>query len=139
MAGWVVGLTARSVADSLWLATPPAPAERSSFGLLTRPLARKLYSWEDGCMKTTVDLPDELVVEIKVEAARQRKKLRELVPELLRAGLDARRSADVPEGKVMAKWLDEWVALGASATRGLPSQPTASEILAADRGRLERR
>ena len=35
--------------------------------------------------------------------------------------------------------LDEWVALGEAATRGLPRQPTASEILAADRGRLERR
>lgn len=90
-------------------------------------------------MKTTVDLPDELVVEIKIEAARQKKKLQELVQELLRAGLSARRTATAPEGEAMAKWLDEWVALGAAATRGLPSQPTATEILAADRGRLERR
>jgi hypothetical protein len=90
-------------------------------------------------MKTTVDLPDELVIEIKIEAARQKKKLQELVPELLRAGLSARRTAAAPEGEAMAKWLDEWVALGAAATRGLPPQPTATEILAADRGRLERR
>jgi hypothetical protein len=90
-------------------------------------------------MKTTVDLPDELVIEIKVEAARQKKKLQELVPELLRAGLSVRRSAAAPEGGAMAKWLDEWVALGAAATRGLPPQPTATQILSADRGKLERR
>ncbi|HVF60530.1 MAG TPA: hypothetical protein VNJ70_12060 [Thermoanaerobaculia bacterium] len=42
-------------------------------------------------MKTTIELPDELVVEIKIEAARQKKKLKELVPDLVRAGLGARR------------------------------------------------
>lgn len=90
-------------------------------------------------MKTTIDLPDELVMEIKIEAARQKKKLKELVPELVRAGLKVRRTATPPEGQAMAKWLDEWVALGEVATRGLPPQPTATEILSEDRGRLERR
>ena len=90
-------------------------------------------------MKTTIDLPDELVIEIKVEAARQKKKLKELVPELVRAGLSARLETSPPEGEAMAKWLDEWVELGESATRGLPAKPTATEILAEDRGRLERR
>lgn len=90
-------------------------------------------------MKTTIDLPDELVIEIKIEAARQKKKLKELVPELVRAGLSARRAAVAPEGQAMAKWLDEWMALGEAATLGLPPQPTATEILSEDRGRLERR
>ena len=90
-------------------------------------------------MKTTIDLPDALVIEIKIEAARQKKKLKELVPELVRAGLDVRRTTAPPDGQAMAKWLDEWVALGEAATRGLPSQPTATEILSEDRGRLERR
>ena len=90
-------------------------------------------------MKTTVELPDELITEIKIEAARQKKKLKELVPELVRAGLGARRAMTPPEGQAMAKWLDEWVALGESATRGLPARPTATEILAEDRGRLEKR
>jgi hypothetical protein len=90
-------------------------------------------------MKTTIELPDELVTEIKIEAARQKKKLKELVPELVRAGLSARRAAGPPEVRAMAKWLDEWVELGEAATRGLPAAPTATEILAADRGRLERR
>lgn len=90
-------------------------------------------------MKTTMDLPDELVVEIKIEAARQKKKLKELVAELVRAGLRTRRAVGPPEVQAMAQWLDEWVKLGEAATRGLPPKPSATEILAADRSRLERR
>jgi hypothetical protein len=90
-------------------------------------------------MKTTIELPDELVTEIKIEAARQKKKLKDLVPELVRAGLSARRAVGPPEVQAMAQWLDEWVKLGEAATRGLPAKPAATEILAADRGRLERR
>lgn len=90
-------------------------------------------------MKTTIDLPDELVTEIKIEAARQRKKLKELVPELVRAGLSSRRAAAPAETEAMERWLAEWLELGEQATRDLPPGPTATEILAADRGRLERR
>lgn len=90
-------------------------------------------------MKTTIDLPDELVTEIKIEAARQRKKLEELVPELVRAGLSSRRASAPAETQAMERWLDEWLELGEQATRGLPPGPTATEILAADRGRLEQR
>lgn len=42
-----------------------------------------------GSMKTTLDLPDELVREIKVRAAREDRKLKDLVAELLREGLAA--------------------------------------------------
>jgi hypothetical protein len=90
-------------------------------------------------MKTTLELPDELVTEIKVEAARQKKKLKELVPELVRAGLAARRRPGPAEAQATAQWLDEWLKLGKDATRGLPPKPTASEILTKDRGRLEQR
>ena len=90
-------------------------------------------------MKTTIELPEEQVTEIKVEAAREKKKLKELVPELVRAGLRVRRAPPRIERDAAAKWLDEWVRLGEAATRDLPPGPTATEILAADRGRLERR
>ena len=90
-------------------------------------------------MKTTIELPDELVTEVKIEAARQRKKLKELVPELVRAGLDARRRPGPAEAQAAGQWLDEWLKLGEAATRGLPAKPTASQILAKDRSRLERR
>ena len=89
-------------------------------------------------MKTTIDLPDDLVTEIKIEAARQHRKLKDLVPELLRDGLQAQRlpsMARVQDGKT---WLDAWLELGRAATAGLPAHPTATEVLAADRNRLER-
>jgi len=87
-------------------------------------------------VKTTLELPDELVVEIKVEAALRKKKLKELVPELLRAGLDARREASSPP-EAARRWLAEWVAEGREATAALPPSPTATEIVDADRDRLE--
>ena len=40
-------------------------------------------------MKTTFDLPDDLVKEVKYRAVRDGKKLRETVAELLRSGLTA--------------------------------------------------
>ena len=40
-----------------------------------------------GTMKTTLDLPDELMRAIKVRAAREDRKLKDLVAELLREGL----------------------------------------------------
>ncbi|MFO1200523.1 MAG: hypothetical protein U1E86_26500 [Burkholderiaceae bacterium] len=42
-------------------------------------------------MKTTLDLPDELVRRIKIEAAQSDRKLKDLVAQLLEAGLRARR------------------------------------------------
>ena len=38
-------------------------------------------------MKTTLDLPDDLMREIKVRAAREDRKLKDLVADLLRRGL----------------------------------------------------
>ncbi len=45
--------------------------------------------WEYGWMKTTLELPDDLMREIKVRAAREDRKLKDLVTELLRKGLAA--------------------------------------------------
>ncbi len=38
-------------------------------------------------MKTALDLPDDLMLEIKIEAARRRTKLKDLIAELLRSAL----------------------------------------------------
>ena len=42
-------------------------------------------------MKTTLDLPDALVKQVKLRAVRQGRKLKDAVAELLRKGLDAAR------------------------------------------------
>jgi plasmid stability protein len=44
-------------------------------------------------MKTTLDLPDDLVRTIKIRAAREDRKLKDLVEELLRRGLKAEEPA----------------------------------------------
>jgi plasmid stability protein len=40
-------------------------------------------------MKTALDLPDELAREVKIHAAQQGRKLKDVVADLLRRGLDA--------------------------------------------------
>ena len=47
-------------------------------------------------MKTTLDLPDDLMRTIKVRAAREDRKLKDLVEELLRRGL----TAEAPQAAV---------------------------------------
>jgi plasmid stability protein len=41
-------------------------------------------------MKTTLDLPDDLMREIKIRAAREDRKLKDLITELLRQGMAAK-------------------------------------------------
>ncbi|MBI5100555.1 MAG: hypothetical protein HZB33_01775 [Nitrospirae bacterium] len=41
-------------------------------------------------MKTTVELPDELMTEVKVLAARERRRLGEMMTALLQSGLESR-------------------------------------------------
>lgn len=43
-------------------------------------------------MKTTLDLPDDLVREIKIRAVRENRKLKDAMADLLRRGLSQRRS-----------------------------------------------
>jgi primosomal protein N'' len=55
---------------------------------------RKLVSQQNGNMKTTVELPDKLIREIKLRAVEDDKKLKDVFAELLICGLDVKaRSA----------------------------------------------
>lgn len=49
---------------------------------------RKLVFWYSGEVKTTLDLPDDLVRTIKLRAVREDRKLKDLIAELLRRGLE---------------------------------------------------
>ena len=50
-------------------------------------------------MKTTLEVPDELMREIKIRAVHERKKLKDAITELLRKGIAASKSrpAKVPK------------------------------------------
>jgi plasmid stability protein len=68
-------------------------------------LDSKLGNWEAGSMKTTMDLPDELVREVKLRAVVQRRAVKDLVADLLREGLGmespGRRRKRSPKSKVV--------------------------------------
>jgi len=66
-------------------------------------------------MKTTVELPDRLLTDMKVIAAREHRRLRDVMAEVVDLGLRARRQA--PDNRAAAHaqaevWLQEWQALG---------------------------
>lgn len=88
-------------------------------------------------MKLRVELPEDLVAAIEGAAEQEGRKVEELIPELVSAGLMVRRPPPRRfDRTAAARWLTDWVRLGQEATRDLPPGPTAAEILAADRGRL---
>jgi plasmid stability protein len=49
--------------------------------------AGKLESWKSGCVKTTLDLPEDLVREMKLRAVHEGRKLRDVATEIFRRGL----------------------------------------------------
>jgi plasmid stability protein len=51
--------------------------------------ARKLENQKNGDMKTTLDLPDDLVKEVKLRAVHEGQKFKDAVIDLLRKGLSA--------------------------------------------------
>jgi len=78
-------------------------------------------------MKTTLDLPDDLMREVKVRAAREDRKLKEFIPELLQKGLESRNaSADTPK-PTMKEWMDEWFELGRQIQKASPHGPSMVE------------
>jgi hypothetical protein len=48
-----------------------------------------MESWKVCCMKTTLDLPEELVREMKIRAASQGRKLRDVATEVIKRGLNS--------------------------------------------------
>ena len=46
-------------------------------------------SWEAGCVKTTMDLPNDLVREMKLKAAHEGRKIKDVVAPLILAGMAA--------------------------------------------------
>jgi plasmid stability protein len=72
---------------------PPLPLTPTSYTPLASDSApsahldRKMESWKVGAMKMTLDLPAELVREMKLRAAGEGRKLRDVATEIFRRGL----------------------------------------------------
>lgn len=100
-------------------------------------------------MKTTIELPDQLLQEVKNLAEREQRKLDELVAELVRAGINNRsQTSNLAQGKdklssaqqraAAEQWLADWFKLADELMKDTSPGPTAREILEEDRNRLER-
>lgn len=91
-------------------------------------------------MKTTVELPDQLMTEVKILAAREQRKLGELMAELVRAGLEAHARPGGQGGQPPSaeRWLAEWFRLADEVMRDAPDGPPARALLDEERNRLER-
>ena len=63
-----------------------------------------LYCYMVLCMKTTVDLPDDLLIEAKIRAAKERKTLREIIEVALRKELN-RDSQKDRSSKASIHWV----------------------------------
>ncbi len=89
---------------------------------------------QSGNMKTTIDLPDQLMTEVELLAIREQRK----VGELVRVGIERRiRPNDQTQQQASAnEWLVEWLRLGKETLRNAPSSPTSTEVLDADRNLL---
>ena len=88
-------------------------------------------------MKITIEIPDALYRKVKAKSALLGKHVREVTIELYQRWLTEEvpaSSRQSPEG-----WLEEWLRLGEETLRDTPLTPTSTEILSADRGRLESR
>ena len=88
-------------------------------------------------VKTTIDLPNNLYRKVKAKSALLGKRVRDVTIELYQRWL----AEEIPDSSRQSpdEWLDEWLRLGEETLRDVKSGPTATEILAADRGRLESR
>ena len=87
-------------------------------------------------MKATIDIPDDLYRRVKARSAMLGRTVREVSIELYQRWLGDLPAT--PASASAAEWLDEWVSLGESLPARDPAGPTASEIIADDRRRLER-
>jgi len=87
-------------------------------------------------MKTTVEMSDSLLTELKVMAAREQRRLRDVMEEVVALGLRARRQAPErgPAAQAEAEaWLNEWQALGRRIEAESVDPRSCVDILLGDR------
>jgi len=99
-------------------------------------------------VKATINIPDELYRKVKAKSALQGRPIRAVAEELFRRWLEEDRplpnSSSEPGASAHGRacspeeWLEDWLRLGEQFSRNAPPGPTATEILEADRNRLER-
>ena len=82
-----------------------------------------------------MEIPDDLYRKVKAKSAMQGRAVREVTTELYRHWLT--EDQPPPRRPTPEEWLEEWISLGEELLRDAPVGPTATDIIAADRNRLE--
>ena len=90
-------------------------------------------------MKATIDIPDELYRRVKARSALEGRRVRDVTIELYQRWLERPVGPAEGDDGSAERWLADWFRLSDELFRAAPSGPTATEVLAADRDRLERR
>jgi plasmid stability protein len=86
-------------------------------------------------MKTTVELPDSLMTELRIIAAREHRRLREVMEEVLTLGLRARRQLPA-RGELAERaedWLSGWQELGQRVEASSVDPRSCVDIVLAER------
>jgi hypothetical protein len=88
-----------------------------------------------GTMKTTIEMSDSLVTELKVMAAREHRRLRDVMEEVVALGLRARREAQNRESSAARAdtWLADWATLGQRVRDASVDSRTLVEIVIDER------
>ena len=89
-------------------------------------------------MKATIEIPDELYRLVKARASLEGRAIREVTEELYRRWI-AEGATAIEAPAAPGPWLEDWIAMAEKVMRNLPAGPTARELLAEGRRRLERR
>lgn len=87
-------------------------------------------------MKTTVEMSDALLTELKVIAAREDRKLREVMEEVVSLGLQARRASPARKAAARAEaeaWVSRWRDLGRRIEEHSVDPRSCVDILLDDR------
>ncbi len=82
-----------------------------------------------------MDIPDDLYRRVKAKSALQGRAIREVTMELYQRWLAD--EAEPEREQSAGQWLSGWLRLGQETLRDATAGPTASEIVEADRQRLE--
>lgn len=87
-------------------------------------------------MKTTVEMSDSLLTELKVIAAREHRRLRDVMEEVVALGLRAREQPDSNDANAQESataWLEEWRDLGRRIEEHSIDERSCVEVLLSDR------
>ena len=87
-------------------------------------------------MKTTVEMSDSLLTELKIIAAREHRRLRDVMEEVVALGLRAREqpaSNDAEARERAEVWLQEWRDLGRRIEEHSVDERSCVDVLLADR------